>query len=216
MSSPYPTFPTNPNIGDTFTDPDGGVWVYGNIGWVKTVIQLSFDYPIFPPEDTSSNEIGVVCRNNSNTIAIPKGTAVRFVGAVGNSGLLKVAPMIADGSLPGYVFFGVTAENIEGAQNGKVITFGEIKGINTSAYNDGDVLWCDPATPGGFTDTEPLAPNLKLAVAAVVRATNNGQLFVRWDSGRRLKDLHDVEANGSVTDGDVLTYVAANNRWEAL
>ena len=39
--------------------------------------------------------------------------------------------------------------------------------------------------------------------------------MVRWDTGRRLQDLHDVEANGSKVDGDVLTYVSANNRWEA-
>jgi hypothetical protein len=31
-----------------------------------------------------------------------------------------------------------------------------------------------------------------------------------------LQDLHDVEANGGKVDGDVLTYVAANNRWEPM
>jgi hypothetical protein len=215
MSGPYPTFPTNPSIDDTYTDDNGGVWTYGNNGWYKTTIQLNYDYPIVPPPDDASSAIEVVCRNNSNTITIPKGTAVRFAGSVGNSGLLKVAPMVANGSLPGYVFFGVTAEPILGSRNGRVVTFGEIKGINTSIYDDGDVLWCSPTTPGGFTTTEPQAPNLKLAVAAVVSARNNGQIFVRWDTGSRLMDLHDVEANGTKQDGDTLVWVAANNRWEA-
>lgn len=165
-----------------------------------------------------SNYIGqetmVLCRNNSNTVAIPKGTAVRFAGTVGASGRLKVAPMIADGTLPGYVFFGVTDQEIPGGEDGYVSTFGKIRGVNTSAYLDGDILWCSPTTPGGFTKTEPQAPNLKLAVAAVVRAANNGTIFVRATTGSRLADLHDVEANGGKQQDDSLVWNAASQRWE--
>ena len=93
--------------------------------------------------------------------------------------------------------------------------FGKIRGINTSSYAEGAILWCNPAVPGGFTATEPQAPNLKLPVAAVISSANNGTIFVRWDTGRRLQDLHDVEANGGKSDGDVLTWVAAAGRWEA-
>jgi hypothetical protein len=166
-----------------------------------------------------SNYLGqetmVLCRNNSNSVTIPKGTAVMFAGTVGASGRLKVAPMVSDGTLPGYVFFGVTDQAIAGAADGYVTTFGKIRGINTNAYIDGDILWCNPATPGGFTKVEPQAPNLKLAVAAVVRATNNGTIFVRSTAGARLQDLHDVEANGTKDNGDTLEWVAANNRWQA-
>ena len=168
---------------------------------------------------TINNYLGeetvVLCRNASNTVAIPKGTAVMFAGTLGASGRLKVAPMVSDGTQPGYVFFGVTAEAIAGSGDGYVSVFGKIRGVNTSVYAEGAILWCDPAVPGGFTATEPQAPNLKLAVAAVISSKNNGTIFVRWDTGRRLQDLHDVEANGTKADGDVLTYVAANNRWEA-
>lgn len=159
------------------------------------------------------SETLILCRNNSNSVTIPKGTAVRFAGSVGNSGRLKVAPMVADGSLPGYVFFGVTDQAIAGAADGYVTTFGKIRGINTSAYVDGDILWCNPAVAGGFTKVEPQAPNLKLAVAAVVRATNNGTIFVRSTAGARLKDLHDVEV-GTPTNGQVLAWNSATGRWE--
>jgi hypothetical protein len=167
-----------------------------------------------------SNYIGqetmVLCRNSSNTVAIPKGTAVMFAGTLGASGRLKVAPMVANGTLPGYVFFGVTDQAIAGGSDGYVSVFGKIRGVNTSAYVDGDILWCDPAVAGGFTKVEPQAPNLKLAVAAVIRAANNGTIFVRWTTGARLQDLHDVEANGSKQDGDVLAWNAIANRWEAV
>jgi len=165
-----------------------------------------------------SNYIGqetmVLCRNASNTVTIPKGTAVMFAGTLGASGRLKVAPMVADGSFPGYVFFGVTDQAIAGASDGYVTVFGKIRGVNTSAYVDGDVLWCNPAVAGGFTKVEPQAPNLKLAVAAVVSARNNGVIFVRWTTGARLQDLHDVEANGTKGDGDTLEWVASANRWQ--
>ena len=166
-----------------------------------------------------SNYLGqetmVLCRNASNTVAIPKGTAVMFAGTVGASGRIKVAPMVANGTQPGYVFFGVTDQAIAGGEDGYVTVFGKIRGVNTSAYVDGDILWCNPATPGGFTKVEPAAPNLKLAVAAVINAGNNGTIFVRWTTGAKLQDLHDVEANGGKADGDVLTWVASAQRWEA-
>lgn len=165
-----------------------------------------------------SNYIGqetmILCRNASNTTTIPKGTAVMFAGTVGASGRLKVAPMVANGTYPGYVFFGVTDQAIAGASDGYVTVFGKIRGINTSIYEDADFLWCDPANPGGFTKTEPQAPNLKLAVAAVIRAANNGTIFVRWTTGSRLQDLHDVEANGSKSNQDILNWNSGTNRWE--
>jgi hypothetical protein len=166
-----------------------------------------------------SNYIGqetmVLCRNNSNTVTIPKGTAVMFAGSLGASGRIKVTPMVANGTFPGYVFFGVTDQPILGGEDGYVSVFGKIRGVNTSAYVDGDILWCDPAVAGGFTKTEPQAPNLKLAVAAVLSAGNNGVIFVRWTTGSRLQDLHDVEANGTKDNGDTLEWVASASRWQS-
>jgi len=156
-----------------------------------------------------------LCRNSTGS-TIPKGKAVMFAGTIGASGRIRVAPMVADGSMPGYVFFGVTAQAIPNNEDGFVTNFGRIRGINTTAFDEADILWCDPAVPGGFTATEPAAPNLKLPVAAVISSHTNGTLLVRWDTGRRLADLHDVEANGTKDNGDVLAWVAANNRWEPV
>lgn len=160
------------------------------------------------------SETLMLCRNSTGT-QLANGTAVRFAGTLGNSGRLLVAPMVADGTYPGYVFFGVTTEAIAAGEDGFVTTFGKVRQVNTLAFEEGDILWCDPATPGGFTKTEPAAPNLKLPVAAVISKATNGILMVRWDTGRRLMDLHDVEANGSKSHGDVLSWNQAASRWEA-
>lgn len=153
-------------------------------------------------------------RNNTAS-PIARGEAVMFVGTLGNSGRLLVAPMVADGTYPGYVFLGIAAEEILPGVDGNVYTQGKVKGVDTSGYAEGAILWCDPLIPGRLTETQPAAPALKLPVAAVISSQNNGILMVRAKAGERLEDLHDVNAVGQA-DGDVLTWSAANGRWEPV
>jgi hypothetical protein len=208
------TFDTKISIGTTL-DPVGQQEVAWNAD------EATFDVGLLNGVTNQlGQEIQLLCRND-DTVTIPNGTPVQFSGTAGNSGRIFVKRMVADGSLPGYVFFGVTTQDIAVGADGYVTTFGKVRGVNTLidegggvVWQDGDVLWCDPAVPGGLTKVEPQAPNLKLPVAAVVNAANNGVLMVRWDTGRRLKDLHDVEANGTTVDGDVLRYNATAGRWE--
>lgn len=165
-------------------------------------------------------ELQLLCRND-DTVTIPDGTPVMFSGTIGNSGRIKIKRMVADGTFPGYVFLGVTTQSIAVGADGFVTTFGKVRGVKTNinegggvVWDDGDILWCDPDVPGGLTKVEPKAPNLKLPIAAVIHAANNGTLMVRWDTGRRLADLHDVEANGATINKDILSYNSATTRWE--
>lgn len=153
------------------------------------------------------------CRNGSAT-TLANGTAVRFSGVVGSSGRLVVDRMIANGTYPGYLFFGITTQAIAPGADGYVTVFGKVRGVNTNAFQEGDILWCSPSTPGGLVNTEPQAPNLKLPVAAVVSVGNNGIIMVRANNGSRLQDLHDVEANGAKENLDVLNWNSTASRWE--
>lgn len=48
MSHPvYPTFPSTPSIGDVYEPNHGGSWTYTTIGWVKTEIVLTSDFPVW-------------------------------------------------------------------------------------------------------------------------------------------------------------------------
>lgn len=158
-------------------------------------------------------EMMLLCRNGTGA-TIPDGTAVMFAGTLGASGRIVVAPMVANGTFPGYVFLGVTTHAVSPGVDGFVTVFGKVRGINTDDWNEGDILWCNPSLPGKFTNVEPQAPNLKLPVAAVISKKNNGTIMVRWDTGRRLMDLHDVEANGIKDDLDILHWSQSANRWE--
>lgn len=134
---------------------------------------------------------------NQTGASIPKGTAVRFNGTVGASGRLLIAPFLADGSLPSSRFMGVTAETIANGADGKVLWFGRLRGIDTNAYNEGDVLYASATVAGGYQTTVPTPPQNVISVAAVInKSATQGVLFVRPQ----------VE-----TQGDFVTLATAQN-----
>lgn len=118
-------------------------------------------------------------RNNSGS-TIPKGTAVYATGTIGASGRITVSPMIANGSILAKYFLGIATEDIVNDDDGKVTQFGKVRGIDTSGFSQGAVLWVSPTTAGALTATEPTAPNIKLPVAFVINShASTGTLFVR-------------------------------------
>lgn len=116
---------------------------------------------------------------NQTGSSIPKGTAVRFAGALGASGRLLIQPFLADGTFDSRDFMGVTAEAISNGEDGKVLWFGRIRGIDTSTFAEGDILYASPNVAGGFTSTKPTFPENIISVAAVITAATNGTIFVR-------------------------------------
>lgn len=117
-------------------------------------------------------------RNNTG-VQIPNGTAVRFSGVLGASGIITVAPTLANGSVPSNYIIGVATEDIPNGEDGLVTHFGKVRGVNTSAFAVGDVLYASPTVSGGLTATRPEAPNNIVSMAAVLSSGNNGILFVR-------------------------------------
>lgn len=154
---------------------------------------------------------------------IKKGEACMFSGSVGASGVLTFTKAVSDGSVPHEYLMGIAGQDFERNDFGEVYFFGTVRGFRTDGsektvpetWNDGDLLYMDPAYPGELTNVQPLAPNLHAPIAAVINATsgNSGSIFVRALPGETLGELHDVYAS-SPSDGEVLTYVSANNRWE--
>jgi hypothetical protein len=116
---------------------------------------------------------------NQTGSTIPVGTVVRFAGSLGNSGILLAAPFIANGTYNSHTVMGVTSEAIANNADGLVSYFGEVRGINTSAFTDGQILYASPTVSGGFSATKPEFPNNAVSVAAVVNAANNGTILVR-------------------------------------
>lgn len=158
-------------------------------------------------------DLGWLVKNQTGT-TIAKGVAVMAVGTVGASGRILIDELVADGSVDAHYFLGVTAEPIANGADGFVTSQGHIRGINTSLFTSGAVLYASPSTPGAFTTTEPTGNDLKLPLAFVLNSDpTNGEIAVRADLGASIKDLHDVDVTG-ITDNSILKYNNTSGTWE--
>ncbi len=126
------------------------------------------------------------------TSAITAGQSIMFTGAVGASGVLTAAP--ATGVTKASYIMGVACENIPVNGFGLIQTFGLIQNLNTSAYAQGTVLYYDSSTVGGLTSVEPVAPNIKVQLAAVVnQGTGNGSIFVRRQESGTINNITEIQ-----------------------
>lgn len=153
--------------------------------------------------------------NTGSTIA--KGVPVMFAGTIGSSGKLRVQPW--NGTGPSTYFMGLTGEELLHTEEGFVIAFGKLRGIQTDGANygetwaNGDIIYAGTTT-GSLTDTQPAAPNPHIQVCAVVNASaTNGTLFIRPTLGSNIKDDEGVTIT-SLTSGQLLIANSAGTVFE--
>jgi hypothetical protein len=129
-------------------------------------------------EDAALLQYTVV--QNTTGTTIPKGTVVGFAG-VGSNNVLSVAPYLADGSLPSLYILGVMAEELpDSGATGLCCVWGNVSGIDTSAFSVGDILYASPTVAGAFTNVKPTAPDNVIPMAAVlISSATAGDIFVR-------------------------------------
>ena len=155
---------------------------------------------------------------------ITKGQLVMFTGSVGASGVLKGAPATGLGINDGVRLMGLAAEDIATNDFGMVQWSGVLRGFDTTgssvgeAWADGDILYYNPAYAGGLTKNEPVAPNVRAVIAAVVTAGSggSGSVAIRLSVGSVLGGTDsNVYING-LTAGDLLQYDGTDSRWENI
>lgn len=146
--------------------------------------------------------------------AITKGQVIMFTGAVGASGVLTGAP--ATGVTDGSYIMGVAAEDLALNAFGLVQCGGILRGLNTSAFVDGAILWYNPAVTGGLTSTKPSAPNVKVQIAAVVNAGSggSGSIQIRVNAGSVLGGTDSNVQFGTLNNLDVIQYDSAAGYWK--
>ncbi len=117
-------------------------------------------------------------RNNSGS-SIAKGAAVMATGTIGSSGRITVSLMDGTDASNAKFLLGLAAETIANGDDGKVVHFGKVRGIDTSAFSEGDVLYVSTSTAGALTATEPTS-GLNMPIAFVVTdSASVGALAVR-------------------------------------
>lgn len=124
--------------------------------------------------------------NVSNSL-IPKGTPVYSVEVY--DGLLAILPYTNGIKAPAR-FLGVTVENIESLGTsipgqsdpangiGYVVNFGVVSGLNTNAFNPGELLYVGEDSLNPLTSTKPLS-NPVLVGNVITKGFNDGSILVR-------------------------------------
>ena len=148
--------------------------------------------------------------NNTGSTLV-SGQIVYVTGSQGNR--LTVALASASSEATSTRTFGIVTETILNEAEGFIATSGLVRGLNTSSFAEGSVLWLGTSA-GTYTTTRPAAPNHGVLVGFVVRQhASVGSVFVHIANGYELDELHDVLI-ASKQDGQALVYEASSGLWK--
>lgn len=161
----------------SFITNDSHTPTTGTMSWNATdaTLDLGMEYGVV---QQIGEEIYARVKNTTGS-TIPNGTVVGFAGASANS--LNVEPYLANGSQPSLYILGVMTHDLpDSGEKGYCTTWGFVRGLNTSAFTQGDLLYASPTTAGALTNVKPTAPNNVIPLAAcVVSDATDGVIFVR-------------------------------------
>lgn len=153
-------------------------------------------------------------KNASASVAIPKGKAVMFAGATGDTVTVTLADASNALTTPSDYLVGITAEEITADGFGFVTQFGFINQLNTNSFTLGQLLYVDASTAGNLTSTQPSAPAWQKPIAAVTRVSDTaGRILVRALPGVAIKNLEGTSIDASPADNEVLAYNSATGTW---
>ena len=126
-------------------------------------------------------EMMALVRNGTGS-TIVDGTIVMVTGSIGNSGRLVVGPY--DGVSDASLIIGIATETIVSGADGMVTSYGKVRGLDTSAWSEGTILYVNGSV---FGTTETASLSMKIAAVITSHATN-GVIMVRVDGHTQTKE----------------------------
>jgi len=156
-------------------------------------------------------ELLIQCRNITGS-QIDDGKLVKITGATGNKPKIE----LADAANPwsGYSAVGLATEDVGNNSNGYVTTNGLVRGIDTSAWSEGDALYLDNATPGELTNVYPTSPEVVTHVGVVVRShATEGEILCQIVTVPPMTLLADTFGTPS-SDGEFYSWDTGNSRFQ--
>ena len=143
---------------------------------------------------------------NDSGVQLVKGDVVYISGAQGNRIAAKKAQANTESTAKNT--FAIVVETIAIGAEGTVITEGPLYQLNTLGLTAGATLYLSPTTAGGYTETQPQAPDHLVIIGFVERVhATVGSIYVKISNGYELEELHDVDLTESKTtpvDADAL------------
>jgi hypothetical protein len=164
-------------------------------------------FPIAGQSGTLVREV-----RNVTGATLTKGTVVYINGASGNKP--TVAKALATSDATSAQTFGLIQADIPNNSNGYLVAFGDLDGLNTSAFAEGVQLYLSATTAGEYTSVKQYAPNHLVYIGVVTRQhVNQGRIEVRIQNGYELDEIHDVAAQ-TPSNNDALIYETATALWK--
>jgi hypothetical protein len=149
---------------------------------------------------------------NMTGATLTKGTVVYISGANGNKALVSKA--LATNDALSSRTFGMLQSDILNNGLGNCVIIGNLSGLNTSSFTEGDQLYLSGVTAGTYTATKTLAPTHLVYVGKVTRSHPTlGQIEVGVQNGYELEEIHDVKID-TPANNEVLAYTSATDLWE--
>ena len=186
------------------------------VGVAKTVWNDTFGTLEFGLKGGNVNyrlgQSSIVYVKNADNAGLTKGTVVYTVGSDGINKTVRLAQANAESTSS--KTFGIIAETVSGGGKAFCITFGNIEGINTSAFAEGATIYLSPTVAGGMTTTKPSAPNHMVVLGFCLRShATQGVIFVKVQNGFELDEIHDV-AIGTLANNNLLAYESSTSLWK--
>jgi hypothetical protein len=147
---------------------------------------------------------------------IVDGQVIYVTGSWGTTGVVTFAPTPIGLTDPSKII-GLATEAITKNAFGRITVFGTVHDLSTSpGFADGDVLWYDPTVVGGYTKTQPSAPNIKCQVGIVTKAAGgaNGSIAVKVIAGSSLGGTDSNVKFTSLANNDLIQYDSSLQYWK--
>jgi hypothetical protein len=143
----------------------------------------------------------ILVHNNTGS-TLTDGQLVYVTGSTGNLPSVALASAATESTSAATI--GMITETILNGANGFITVSGIVNGLNTLAFNEGDLLWLSD-TPGGFTTTKPISPSHLVLIGYVIKkAGGNGSVLVKIQNTQELSESSDVLISAPEIDGQGL------------
>ena len=192
------------------TTPTGTPTSVGTLSWDTTYLTPK----VVTGTGATTLQIGqeeVILIHNNTGSTLTDGQVVYVTGSTGE--LPSVSLADASSETTSAATLGVITETIANGANGFATVSGIVHGLNTLAYNEGDILWLSE-TAGQFTNVKPISPaHLVLIGYVIKKAGGNGSILVKIQNTQELKECSDVLFT-SLANNDILAYESSTDLWK--
>ena len=147
---------------------------------------------------------------NTTGATLTDGKIVYITGATGNLPSVSLASALNETTSAATL--GMVTETITNGSSGFVTITGLVNGLNTLAFNEGDILWLSN-TAGEYTNIKPTSPSHLVLIGYVTKKSANGSIYVKIQNTQELNECSDV-LFGTLSNNDLLVYESSTGLWK--